>query len=269
MSKLIRTATWVCVLLACGGLARAQGWRGIVPLHSNRQDVERAAGVPAEPNGITYVLKDERVNVVYSEGKCERVRGAEWDVPPDTVLAITVYPQVKLLLSDVRADLDGFEKFVHPHYTDVVYYNNERQGISIGTRSGGEVFVIEYFPAAADTHLRCQRSPGTRPSVVGDVSPGLKLDEYSNISFADEKPRLDNLALALRREPSMGAYIVAYAGPRSNVGEVKARLRRAKKYLTGVNKIDEERIVTGFGGLRKKAVVELYVVPRRDRAPAL
>lgn len=136
MSKLMRTATCVFVLFACGRLTRAQGWRGIVPLHSNRQDVERVVSVPAEPNGITYVLKDERVNVLYSKDKCGKGPGVEWDVPPDTVLGIIAYPQVKLLLSDVRADLDGFEKFVHPRGPDVVYDNNDREGISFGTRSG-------------------------------------------------------------------------------------------------------------------------------------
>ena len=51
---------------------QAQGWRGIVPLHSTRADVERLVGSPMTPNGITYDLKNERVNVVYSDGGCAK-----------------------------------------------------------------------------------------------------------------------------------------------------------------------------------------------------
>jgi hypothetical protein len=262
MSKLIRTATFVCVLFACGGLVHAQGWRGIVPLHSNRQDVERVVGVPPESNGITYILKDERVNVVYAKGKCGRGQGVEWNVPPDTVLGLTIYPQVKLLLSNVRADLDGFEKFVHPHDPDVVYYNNEREGVSYGTRSGGEVFVIEYFPTAADTPLRCLRSSGARSDFAGDIELGRKFDEYSKIPFADEKARIDNLALALRQESAADAYIVSYADRHTSVGKAQSRARRAKNYLISVHKIEKERVMTKFGGHREKAGMELYITVR-------
>jgi hypothetical protein len=267
MSKLVMTATSICVLFACSGLARAQGWRGIVPLHSTRQDVERVVGVPAEPNGITYVLKAERVNVVYSKHKCEKGRGVEWDVPPDTVLGITIYPQVKLLLSDVRADLDGFEKSIHPRDPDVVYYNNDREGISFGTRQKGEVFVIEYFPAATDSHLRCPRTSRAPSGFDGDRALGRKFDEYSKIPFADEKARLDNFALALLREPTTGAYIVSYADSHTSIRGARARARRAKNYLVSVHKVKSERIVTKFGGRRKKAGVDLYIAPRRDLTP--
>jgi hypothetical protein len=264
MRGLMRAIACVCVLLAACTCAGAQGWRGIVPLHSSREDVERVAGVKPESNGITYVLKDERVNVVYSKGGCEKGRGVEWDVPPGTVLGITIYPRVKLLLSDVRADLYGFEKFVSPHEPDAVYYNNDREGVSIGTRPGGEVFVIQYLPAAADKRLRCPSLSPRYPDLGGGEPPGRKFDEYSNISFKDERLRLDNLAHTLRQEPAMRAYIVVYAGPRFKVGEANSRLRRLKGYLVGVKKIDGERIVTKFGGCREKAAVELYVAPREE-----
>jgi hypothetical protein len=43
--------------------SQAQGWRGIVPLHSTRQDVEKIIGQPTESNGITYDLQSERVSI--------------------------------------------------------------------------------------------------------------------------------------------------------------------------------------------------------------
>lgn len=265
----MRVIACVCVLLATCLHAGAQGWRGIVPLHSSREDVERVAGVKPESNGITYVLKDERLNVVYSKGGCEKGRGVEWDVPPGTVLGITIYPRVKLLLSDVRADLYGFEKFISPHEPDAVYYNNDREGVSIGTRPGGEVFVIQYLPAAADNPLRCPPPSPRYPDRHGGELPVRKVDEYSNISSKDEMLRLDDLALTLRQEPDMGAYIVVYAGPRLNASEARSRLSRVRAYLVGVNKIDGRRIVTKFGGRRRKAAVELYVVPREELMRAL
>ena len=46
----------------------------ITPLHSTREDVERVVGSPMTPGWITYDLKTERVNIVYSAGVCKKGR---------------------------------------------------------------------------------------------------------------------------------------------------------------------------------------------------
>jgi hypothetical protein len=53
------------------GVAPPVGWHGIVPLHSNRKEVEKMLGSPSEElprNSVLYRTKDEAVIVFYSKG---------------------------------------------------------------------------------------------------------------------------------------------------------------------------------------------------------
>jgi hypothetical protein len=259
MSVTTSIVTCICGLLATMSL-QAQGWRGIVPLHSTREDVERLVGPPMMPGGITYDLKTERVNVVYSDGGCAKGQPSEWNVPLGTVIGITVYPQTKRMLSDLRIDLNRFEKFVNPHNPDSVFYNNDEEGISIGTKSNGEVVVVQYLPTRKDSYLRCS----TAQQLGGDAR---KFDEYSNLPFGDEKARLDNFAIHLRKEPQFKGYIIVYAGPRAHPGEAEARAKRAKGYLVRVRGIAAPRIVTIDGGCRDRLEVELYALPSSMSPP--
>lgn len=267
MSSTISIITCICGLLAIISPAQTQGWRGIVPLHSTRADVEQLIGLPMMPNGITYDLKNERVNIVYSDGGCAKGQPSEWNVPLGTVIGITIYPQTKLMLSDLRIDLNRFKKFINPRNPDSVYYNNEDEGISIGTRSNEEVVVVQYLPAAKDSHLRCSNSPAKQSSESEKEYFIRKFDEYSNIPFSDEKARLDNFAIYLQREPKLVGYIITYAARRAHADEAKAQAERAKNYLVNVRGIERERIVTIDGGHRENLEVELYILPRGVPAP--
>jgi hypothetical protein len=60
----------LCSILISTCNALAQGWRGIVPLHSTRSEVEKLIGLPMRPGVTTYDLVDERVNIDYSTDTC-------------------------------------------------------------------------------------------------------------------------------------------------------------------------------------------------------
>lgn len=145
-------AACICGVLSAASFIQQAGWRGIVPLHSTRSDVERLIGPPMRPGGITYDLRTERVNVGYSHGGCEK--GEEWNVASGTVTMITVYPQTKVMLSDLKIDLNRFQKFLDPHIGDSIFAN-EAEGMSLRTAPNGEVISIQYFPQTKDNHLRC------------------------------------------------------------------------------------------------------------------
>jgi len=241
------------------GFLQERGWRGIKPLHSTREDVERLIGLPMMPDGITYDLKTERVNVVYSDGGCAKGKPAEWNVPLNTVIGIRVYPQTKMMLSDLQIDLEGFEKFINPHNPDSVSYTNNEQGIGISTQSSGEVIVLEYFPLATENYLRCRLQPA--------VPDARKFDEYSTLPISDEKARLDNFAVHLQNEPQLNGYIIVYAGPRARPGEAKTRAKRAKEYLVKARGLDPARIIILVGGKRDRLEVELYALPSSISPP--
>lgn len=258
MRNVIRIIICIGWLLSISGVIGAQGWRGIVPLHSTRAEVEALIGPPMSPKGRTYDLKDERVTVFYSEGTCDNSK-VEWNVLPDIVIGITIYPQRKLMISDLRTDLNKFEKFINPHNSETVSYTNKEEGFGFGTKSNGEVVVIEYFPAAKDSHLRCPKfSPG---QLSIDQMAYFKFDEYSTLSFTDEKARLDNFAIRLLREPKIKGYIIVYPRKGMLSGETKARAKRVKDYLVKARGVDGARIVTINGAPKEKIKVELYALP--------
>ncbi len=75
-----------------------------------------------------------------------------------------------------------------------------------------------------------------------------KFDEYADLSFNDEKARLDNLAIQLQQEPGAQAYYVIFG---SCDTEGAARSERAVNYLVNTRGIDRARITVVNGGCRE------------------
>jgi len=92
----------------------------------------------------------------------------------------------------------------------------------------------------------------------------VKVDEYGNIKFNDEKARLDAFASRLQSEPGSQGYIVA-AG--TYEGEGLARANRAKDYLVNTRGIDAGRITVVDGGCRGDLMVWLFACPPGAAAP--
>lgn len=88
-----------------------------------------------------------------------------------------------------------------------------------------------------------------------------KVDEYGDIQFADERARLDALAVELQNDPTAQGYVLAYAGKRARGGEAQRRGVRAKSYLLKAHGVEEDRIVVVDGGHREERAVELFIVP--------
>jgi hypothetical protein len=94
-----------------------------------------------------------------------------------------------------------------------------------------------------------------------------EFDECDNCTFDDQKARLDNLAVELQNDPSTRAYVIAYGGRMSPVGQVEKLMSRARDYLVTQRGIDASRLVVVNGGFREDDSVELWVVPSGASAP--
>src|SRR6266496_2215459 len=269
MNNIKSIITCVCMALIVVGFSQAKGWRGIVPLHSTRAEVERLLGAPRESRGVasTYETNAERVLVFYSAGQCKEGTSNVWNVPRDTVLSLTVHPNAKLLVDDLRLDKTKYERVPDYHVQSVVYYFNKEEGVRISARAlereGENVDSITYEPAAKDSYLRCSNSSAQRADPNEKEYLIRKFDEYSDLSFEDEKARLDNFAIYLQKsEPEFKGYIIVYAGQGMPSSEALTRAKRAKDYLVKVRSIEAARIVTIDGGCREKLEVELYALPK-------
>jgi hypothetical protein len=138
--------------------SRAKEWRGIVPLHSTRTDVERLLGLPKTDRSdtIVYETDEERISIEFSKGPCN-VEFSSWNVSAGTVISIWVTPKLpRLNTRDLHLNQKGYIKFRDDHRLEVVHYRNEAEGIEYNVHEEtGEIGLIKYFPAAADESLRC------------------------------------------------------------------------------------------------------------------
>lgn len=94
-----------------------------------------------------------------------------------------------------------------------------------------------------------------------------EFDECNSCAFDDQKARLDNLAVELQNDPTTRAYIIAYGGRMSPLGQVEVLMSRAREYLIGQRGIDASRLVIVNGGFREEDSVELWMVPSGATPP--
>ena len=94
-----------------------------------------------------------------------------------------------------------------------------------------------------------------------------EFDECNSCSLNDQKARLDNLGVELQNDPSARAYIIAYSGRMSPLGQVEKLMSRAREYLVSHRGIDASRLTVVNGGFREEDSVELWLVPSGAAAP--
>lgn len=263
MRVISKVAIGICLIVCSVTVVIAKDWRGIVPLHSTKDDVIRLLGQPTDisESRAKYHLKDEDVYIVFSSKElCNSVR----KVNPGTVLMIEVTPHGKKRLQEFQNDLRLFRRFDPSSPRNMGYsaYINDEEGFIIRSYKG----IVEklFYLASAKERGLCTdyyKQPESFAEIMLDYLP-RKFDQYSDIPFEDEKARLDNFALYLQKEePQFKGYLIVYAGQKMRLREVQARAKRAQDYLVKVRHIQAARIVTIHGGRRDQFEVELYALP--------
>lgn len=150
----------LAILTVAHCFAEAKPWRGIVPLHSTRVEVERLLGAPSMDRGdtVVYDYENERASIEYSKGPC-KVKLSQWNVPRDTVTSIWITiksnPQSA---SQLNLLAPKFKKSRDEHRPQVVYYSDLKAGVQYNVdETDGMVWAIKYFPSASDRKLRCSK----------------------------------------------------------------------------------------------------------------
>jgi len=138
------------------------------------------------------------------------------------------------------------------------------------TGLGGQRIIATLTADDGSSDPSCAQSA----QAVSIIAPITKIaivarefDECINCTFDDQKARLDNLAVELQNDPSTRAYIIAYGGRLSPVGQVEKLMSRARDYIVRQRGIDASRLVVVNGGFREEDSVELWVVPSGAAAP--
>ena len=150
-TRAIKCLLVIAALIAiCSGVALGKGWRGIVPLHSTRSDVEKLLGpVP----GWNYYLENETVHFEYQtpERECGK-ESALWNVPLNTVLAILVVPKERKSIAEYGIDSTYVKS--QTDLLNIFNYSNEDEGIEYSA-TRDIVDRIIYVPALKDWILAC------------------------------------------------------------------------------------------------------------------
>lgn len=138
------------------------------------------------------------------------------------------------------------------------------------TGLGGQRIIATLVADDGSSDPACAQSA----QAVSTVAPIKKVvivarefDECNNCTFDDQKARLDNLAVELQNDPTTRAYIIAYGGRTSPVGQVEKLMNRAREYMVTQRGIDASRLSVVNGGYREDDSVELWIVPSGAAAP--
>jgi hypothetical protein len=164
MKAMIGILLSVFILLFLSSISQAKEWRGLVPLHSTRKDVEKLLGLPPPPpddGTMIYTLGETRSIYFTDEGKVfisyatqeflERV-GCLDSVPTDAVAFIQVTYKVKPSLSELHIDATRFITFDPSEPPNIGFkaYVNDDDGMAICTQDG-KVNDITHYPRAKES----------------------------------------------------------------------------------------------------------------------
>jgi hypothetical protein len=267
MKTIYALTTTILIAFIAANDAAGKEWRGIVPLQSTRADVERLLGPPKQQNTFAYYYSfpTEIAVIWFQSGPCDQF-GIGWNVPTGTVTSIGVIPKGSLR----KEKLLGGNKFeAQDANAGFFYYTDESEGFSVDTLKG-IVTSLEFAPPKTADDQRCPRLQ------LCCLDPFPKFDEYRDLTFSDEKARLDNYAIYMTERISRGV-IVVYGESREKRNKTMKRAERAKWYLNKKDGIEAQRVLVVDGGYREDSAIELnlltiggnvsriYLFPQKDR----
>lgn len=246
--------------------ARAQGRKGIVPLHSTRADVERLLGPGGGECKCHYELYGDRIRVEYAKAPCAGYPSG-WNVPADTVLMVRISPELERQFSELGLDESKYEKDYDDTFT--TYYSSREEGIQYVVAYQNPVTGVEnvireihYVPSSRDSRLRCPCFPPEDESIFRT----RPFDEFMDMPYEDSRARLDNFAIQLAQDPEWKGYVIVYAAKRTAPDRAKGYARRFKEYVSKHRVVPSEKVHAMYGGYRDYLTVELYLF-RQDIPP--
>lgn len=155
---LISIKTWfiftLLVAFPCNHL-KAQDWKGIKPIQSTKDDVERILGAPLEANEsrAKYRLEEADIYIVFASSKA--IRPCVRRLPAGTVMLITVTPRKKIKFAELGLNQTDFE-ISDPSAPSGIGYQcltNKTSGVVIRTLNG-YIDEIHYIANEKDSD-RC------------------------------------------------------------------------------------------------------------------
>lgn len=247
----------VVLIMFLSGSGQAQGWRGIVPLHSTCESVKDLLKVDRCTPG-TYLIGEDNISISFSDGSCE----TGWKVSPGTVLSFYVHTRRKLRFSSQYPDSSKFVKSPNSRSHDVVYYENQEDGVTVAVFKDGTIAHTFFGPSSKDLALKCDNEIGQEiPLPKG----AMKFDQFGFLEKSEEERRLNNFATLMNGWSEATGYIVGYTG-KGGGEDGLSRAYRVKNFVTKSG-VSQHRLIVLVGAPKEESTVELWWInfPRHPR----
>lgn len=271
--KLSAVAVIVCVFAFTPQPTPGKAWKGIVPLHSTRTDVEKLLGPPTiEDSG--YDIDGQQVQISYSSQGCQDGLPGGWNVPSNTVVNLTISAKGELKLADVLISGKNYDE-IYAIHTPRVDYVDVHEGLRYATLDGSVLSTTYFGSEADDQKLRCgeYKYAGPVPAGAKHKFEQYPFDSYGKIPFEDAEARLDSFEIQLRSlnegAPRYRGFIIVYAGRSSQAAEASTIAACSRSYLISERNTPPDNLIATDGGYRDEFTVELYIMPDDAYPPQL
>ena len=138
----------ICLFALFGMKSRSQtdpNWRQVVPGRTTRAEVEQLFGASQDSYSASYEVSEGNIFIAYSTGPCGPEKKGGWNLPKNTVVAVTFTPKKKKSLAELKLDKKSFRKVVDKHVIGVTYYVNAKDNITYEVQKG-KVDAVTYEP---------------------------------------------------------------------------------------------------------------------------
>jgi hypothetical protein len=238
----------VVLIILITGSGQAQGWRGIVPLRSNCESVKDLLKVDRCTPG-TYPIGEDNLSISFSDGSCE----TGWKVSPGTVISFYVHTRKKLKFTPQYPDSIKFVKSPDTLVRDVVYYENQEDGVTVAVLNDGTIAYTFYGPSSKDLALKCDNEISQEAPLPKGA---MKFDQFEFLDKSEEERRLGNFATLLKGWSQATGYIVGYTG-KGGGEDGLSRAYRVKDFVTKFG-VSQHRLIVLIGAPREESTVELW-----------
>lgn len=160
LQTLLNVRCLVLILFFAAFGAAQKPWDGIIPLVTNKNEIERKFGEPG-PNGF-YEFDEGRVFIKYVQTQCEKIKRCDCLVPIGTVQFVRVEIYYDLYLKELDLDPKEFKKTRNTHQPELFTYANHKTGV-VYSAYKGKVSHITYYESK-DT---CEKLERTAKSFQG------------------------------------------------------------------------------------------------------
>lgn len=271
MKKRIFAVVFSIFTAATFGYGQSNSWNNLTPLYTTRAEVEKLLGKPVDnvcAFNCRYEFAGDVVSVRYVQKTCD---AGGWNVAPETVLNISIYPKKDIDKSFDELNLD--RKKFSVSVDDILFgrWVNPDEGLLYGFDDTDRFLkVVSYLPKKSDNNLRCNGFPPFAPE-----GNQMSLDD---ISFFDpqvgEKESLDNvlvradnfIAKLINNKDKCTGHVLIYFDKKLPLKKYENRLRKLKAHFQK-RKVFLESVNVIEGGMREDSMVEFYILPKESMPP--